>query len=96
MHIRILQDGPLSKGVCLDTPPGQPSRLSPIPSRPQGPVLDYEYIPPEEIGAFIIGIDEYPIRDWRLYKCVTDAVNMRKFLNSIYNIPAENIRTARS
>ena len=78
------------------TPPEALPEISPITVSPATTPASKELrkINPEKIGAFIVGIDKYKIHEWRLHKCVTDAVNFRLFLKSIYNIPGKNIHVA--
>jgi hypothetical protein len=50
-------------------------------------------IDPNKIGVLIVGIGEYPNPTWRLYKPVSDAISFFKFLENMYNIPPQNIRS---
>lgn len=46
----------------------------------------------KKIGTLVVGLDEYSNPAWRLYKCVSDAINFRKMLKSVYSFVPENIR----
>lgn len=50
-------------------------------------------IPGDQIGAVIVGINEYSDPSWRLRKCVQDAQNMRRLLIDAYGVPANQIKT---
>lgn len=54
----------------------------------------YREIDRSNIGVVVAAIDDYgPKKEqWRLYKCVTDAVKFRKMLKTVYDIPARNFK----